>query len=429
LPELGNPLKTHERGLKLYELKNHLGNVISVVSDRLLSTDTDNDHKVNKFEAEIVRYSDYYPFGFEMPDRAAQSVNYRYGFNGMEKDNEVIGDANSYTTEFRTIDVRIGRWWSLDPITHEFQSPYCTFDNNPIYYKDPSGADGEDPQSHTVQKGETLTSIAKQYSTDDNLITPEDIINANSNIDWGSKRRHGNQNWVFTGEKLNIPRQNEQSNTDENDNMHFYPQIDVSNIDLTASNNSEVTGITYEPNLSPPTAQDGVLRGVSAVGNISSISVNQTIKNGFWLGKNSKGVLTLYGSNFHGNQYVVKTDVHIVNLKSKIKIANNMVSAAIITNYAIDYLSATSEDDKEKALNELYTNGAIWIISAISAEAAIIMGIGEVVVKQPETQFIINNNLLKISNDNSNPYNYQARKAYERRYPSYMKETQLSQGN
>jgi RHS repeat-associated protein len=158
LPELGNSIKYREKGKRLHELKNlpitiGIGNVISVISDRLLSTDTDNDHKVNKFEAEILKYSDYYPFGFEMPDRANQFVNYRYGFNGMEKDNEVIGDANSYTTEFRTIDVRIGRWWSLDPITHEFQSPYCTFDNNPIYYKDPSGADGEpSSNAYTVNR-------------------------------------------------------------------------------------------------------------------------------------------------------------------------------------------------------------------------------------------------------------------------------------
>ena len=61
----------------------------------------------------------------------------------MEKDDEIKGSGNSYTTEFRQLDPRTGRWWSTDPITHPQYSPYSTFDNNPIYYSDPSGADSE----------------------------------------------------------------------------------------------------------------------------------------------------------------------------------------------------------------------------------------------------------------------------------------------
>jgi RHS repeat-associated protein len=67
--------------------------------------------------------------------------DYRYGFNGMEKDDEVKGEGNSYTTEFRQYDPRIGRWLSLDPLMSKFpwMSPYVAFDNNPIYYTDPYG--------------------------------------------------------------------------------------------------------------------------------------------------------------------------------------------------------------------------------------------------------------------------------------------------
>jgi hypothetical protein len=32
---------------------------------------------------------DYYPFGSLMPGRSASSESYSYGFNGMEKDDEV----------------------------------------------------------------------------------------------------------------------------------------------------------------------------------------------------------------------------------------------------------------------------------------------------------------------------------------------------
>ena len=74
----------------------------------------------------------------------ADLAGYRYGFNGMEKDDEVYGEGNSYTTEFRQLDVRLGRWLSLDPVVHHNMSPYVTFDNNPIWIIDPSGADGEE---------------------------------------------------------------------------------------------------------------------------------------------------------------------------------------------------------------------------------------------------------------------------------------------
>lgn len=59
----------------------------------------------------------------------------------MEKDDEIRGKGNSFTTEFRQYDSRIGRWLSLDPVTHHEFSPYSSYDNNPIYFIDPYGAD------------------------------------------------------------------------------------------------------------------------------------------------------------------------------------------------------------------------------------------------------------------------------------------------
>jgi RHS repeat-associated protein len=63
----------------------------------------------------------------------------------MEKDPEIKGEGNSYTTEFRQYDPRLGRWLSLDPLMSMFpwQSPYCAFDNNPVYYTDPLGLAAE----------------------------------------------------------------------------------------------------------------------------------------------------------------------------------------------------------------------------------------------------------------------------------------------
>ncbi len=61
-------------------------------------------------------------------------------FNGMGKDEEV---GNSLNYKYCMHDPRLGRWFCIDPVIHEWQSPYCAFDNNPIAIADPSGADGE----------------------------------------------------------------------------------------------------------------------------------------------------------------------------------------------------------------------------------------------------------------------------------------------
>src|SRR5690606_30860513 len=84
---------------------------------------------------------------------------YRYGFNGMEKDDEVKGAGNSYTTEFRQYDPRLGRWLSIDPLFSNFpwQSPYAAFDNNPILLVDPKGLaaqngnDGDPPKGNLIK--------------------------------------------------------------------------------------------------------------------------------------------------------------------------------------------------------------------------------------------------------------------------------------
>lgn len=47
--------------------------------------------------------------------------------------------------DMRQYDPAIGRWIVQDPITHHSQSPYCAFDNNPVFWQDPTGADGQLP--------------------------------------------------------------------------------------------------------------------------------------------------------------------------------------------------------------------------------------------------------------------------------------------
>ena len=66
-------------------------------------------------------------------------MKYNYGYQGSEKDDEIKGNGNSYTTEFRMLDPRLGRWLSVDPVFQPWQSPYCSMDNNPISLNDEKG--------------------------------------------------------------------------------------------------------------------------------------------------------------------------------------------------------------------------------------------------------------------------------------------------
>lgn len=56
----------------------------------------------------------------------------RYGYQGSEKDDEVKGRGNSYTTEFRQLDPRLGRWLTIDPKGSAWESPYASMGNSPI---------------------------------------------------------------------------------------------------------------------------------------------------------------------------------------------------------------------------------------------------------------------------------------------------------
>jgi RHS repeat-associated protein len=59
---------------------------------------------------------------------------YRFGFNSMEKDDEVKGGGNSYDFGNRIQDPRLGLWLSLDPLQHKYPdwSSYNYSLNSPI---------------------------------------------------------------------------------------------------------------------------------------------------------------------------------------------------------------------------------------------------------------------------------------------------------
>jgi RHS repeat-associated protein len=64
---------------------------------------------------------------------------YNYKYNGKEYQDEL--GLNMYAMDMRQYDPAIARWVVQDPVVHLSVTPYAAFDNNPVIFSDPSGAD------------------------------------------------------------------------------------------------------------------------------------------------------------------------------------------------------------------------------------------------------------------------------------------------
>jgi RHS repeat-associated protein len=136
----------------VYNYTDHLGNV-------RLSYGLDEKNEVVK----IMEENHYYPFGLKHTNYnsgkgkydfgegedigllkisqvpSGVSLPYKYKYNGKELQDEL--GLNIYAMDMRQYDPAIGRWMVIDPVTHHSESPYSAFNNNPVFWKDPSGAD------------------------------------------------------------------------------------------------------------------------------------------------------------------------------------------------------------------------------------------------------------------------------------------------
>ena len=114
-----------------YELTNHLGNVMAVITDEPTATET----------PAVESLTDYYPFGMTMPGRSYNAHTLRHGFTGHEKESDLA--EGIYTTEYRLYDARVGRWLSVDPLFEKYvgMSPYNYCAGNPVKLVDVDGRD------------------------------------------------------------------------------------------------------------------------------------------------------------------------------------------------------------------------------------------------------------------------------------------------
>jgi RHS repeat-associated protein len=83
--------------------------------------DVDGSNTINAgdyFSPDVVSFSDNYPFGMGMPGRKFAAESYRYGFQGQEKENDVV--QGGFAFRYRIQDSRIGRFLSVDPLSKKY---------------------------------------------------------------------------------------------------------------------------------------------------------------------------------------------------------------------------------------------------------------------------------------------------------------------
>lgn len=120
---LGVYMKGVTTDSKTYQLTDHLGNV-RAVAQRVVGSNI----------VTTLSYADYYPFGEQLQGRSSNSGNYRYAYQGQEKDPETGMEA----FQLRMWDGRLGRWLSPDPYG-QYASPYLGMGNDPVNGIDPDG--------------------------------------------------------------------------------------------------------------------------------------------------------------------------------------------------------------------------------------------------------------------------------------------------
>jgi len=150
---------------------------------------------------------------------------YRYGFNqGSEKDDEIKGAGNSYTTHFRQLDPRLARWLTIDPKMSAWESPYVSMGNTPIMNNDPLGdsvknnmttdrmnksmnevmktKEGFEYVAKFAAKGQTLTFGDQSYTfeEDGEYSGKSDLVFKDSYLGFGAE--NGNTGFGIVGGRL-----------------------------------------------------------------------------------------------------------------------------------------------------------------------------------------------------------------------------------
>ncbi len=192
-------IRTLVRGEKLFELSNHLGNVMVAISDKKIQIQKGNPNQyyVDYYTVDVITATDYAPFGMQLFGREFSIANseYRYGFNGVEKDYD-ISSLSVYDYGFRIYNPIIGRFLSVDPLTRAYPwyTPYQFAGNNPIWAIDLDGLEEQKVNENT-----------EASNPNDNEFLRGGAVTDNENVVIERKKSFWKRAWNFTKREI-FPR-------------------------------------------------------------------------------------------------------------------------------------------------------------------------------------------------------------------------------
>jgi RHS repeat-associated protein len=103
--------------------------------------------QVSHTRGPLLEETHYYPFGLTMSGISSKALNgapenKRKWNKGSELQSKELTDGSGlelYSTQYRSLDPQLGRFWQIDPRPDYSQSLYSSMSNNPISFNDPLG--------------------------------------------------------------------------------------------------------------------------------------------------------------------------------------------------------------------------------------------------------------------------------------------------
>ncbi len=161
------------------------------------------------------------PFGMLLKDRSYTSDSYRFGFNGYENEPDISGNGSVIDFGARIYDSRLGKFFSVDPKTYPFWSPYQYDANCPILVKDylGMGVDVDPPIKDGSQEGE-MKHVEKEVTVSeyDGNFTFYQTFTQSENFYWHDGNSGENKGWYKTEDYVRLIASKTSLSIDEESN-------------------------------------------------------------------------------------------------------------------------------------------------------------------------------------------------------------------
>lgn len=115
-----------------------------------------------------------------MPGRTLSTEDYRFGFNGQERSDDIKGVGKHNTALFWEYDTRLGKRLNIDPKPNASFSNYAVFNNSPILFTDLLGDTAWDVKNRwdnnfIRQYRNTLSTTINKFREEGKTFTCEDL--------------------------------------------------------------------------------------------------------------------------------------------------------------------------------------------------------------------------------------------------------------